>query len=188
MFKSLFAPRFRGCSSLPDHVCSKNDTFASYFWLPFSFRALNKLTVWGTCCERRLKETTPPFLAFCAIKAYWLGNQWGERLLTLIRDYLVFQKVGAAYSPTLECLTFQVQLSQRRLATLHNIYAAPIGSVGTTVSRDISSLSMDHLAFMGDDFNAHSPLWTQIDRAEMRGRQVEYRLIARPACRIGHLF
>ncbi len=74
------------------------------------------------------KDTTSSFPGFCAIRADQPTNQRGGGLLTLIRDDLVFQKTGKEYSPPLERLTVQVQLSLRKWATIHNIYAAPIRS------------------------------------------------------------
>ncbi len=58
-----------------------------------------------------------------------LTREAGE-LLTFIRDDLVFQMTGQEYSPPLERPIVQVQLSRRKWATIHNIYAAPIRSAG----------------------------------------------------------
>ncbi len=69
----------------------------------------------------------------------------------------MFQKTGEENSPLLERLTVQVQLSRRKWATIHNIYAAPIRSAGITDTLDFARLQMGHLTFLGGDLNAHSP-------------------------------
>ncbi len=58
----------------------------------------------------------------------------------LIRDDLVFQKAGEDYSPPLERLPVQIQLS-------------------FTDTFDFARLQMGHLTFIGGDVNAHSHLW-----------------------------
>ncbi len=78
------------------------------------------------------KDIKPTFLGFCEIRADHPTNQRGGGLLTLIRDDLVFQKTGEEYSSPLERFRVQVQLSHRKWATIHKIYAAPIRSAGTT--------------------------------------------------------
>ncbi len=60
------------------------------------------------------KDTTPSFLGICVIRADLPTNQRGGGLLILIRDNLVFQKAGDAYSPPLQRLTVQAQLSRRK--------------------------------------------------------------------------
>ncbi len=104
------------------------------------------------------KDTTPSFPGVCAIRADRPTNQRGGGLLKLIRDDLVFQKTGEEYSPPQERLTVQVQLSRRKWATIHNIYAAPIRSADITHMLDFARLQIGHLIFLGDDLNAHSPL------------------------------
>ncbi len=126
------------------------------------------------------KDTTPSFPGFCAIRADRPTNQRGGGLLTLIRDDLVFQKAGEEYSPPLEPLTVQVQLSRRKWATIHNIYAAPIRSAGITDTLDIARLQMDHLTFLGGDLNAHSRLWDTNQSSDARGEQLEDWVIAHP--------
>ncbi len=70
----------------------------------------------------------------------------------------MFQKTGEEYSPPLERLTVQVQLSRPKWATIHNVYAAPIRSAGITDTLDLARLQMDHLIFLGGNLNTHSPL------------------------------
>ncbi len=104
------------------------------------------------------KDNTPSLPGFCVIRADRPTKQRGGGLLTLICDDLVFQKTGEEYNPPLERLTVQVQLSRRKWATIHNIYAAPIRSAGITATLDFAHLQMGHLTFLGGDLNAHSPL------------------------------
>ncbi len=66
----------------------------------------------------------------------------------------MFQKTGEEYSPSLKRLTAQVQLSCRKWATIHNIYAASIRSAGITDTLDFARLQMGHLTFLGADLNA----------------------------------
>ncbi len=127
------------------------------------------------------KDTTPSFPGFCAIRAYRPTNQRGGGLLTLIRDDLVFQKIGEEYSPPLERLTVQVQLSRRKWATIHNIYAATIRSAGITDRLDFARLQMGHLTFLGGDLNTHSPLWDTNQPSDARGEQLEDWIIAHSA-------
>ncbi len=127
------------------------------------------------------KDTTPSFPGFCAIRADRPTNERGGGLLTLIRDNLVFQKTGEEYSPPLECLTVQVQLSCRKWATIHNIYAAPIRSAGVTDTLDFARLQIGHLTFLGSDLNAHSRLWDTNQPSDARGEQLEDWVIAHSA-------
>ncbi len=67
----------------------------------------------------RLNDDTPPSVSvFCTLRVDRPTNQRGEELLILIRGDQVFQKIGEAYIPPLECLTVQVQLSCRKRATI----------------------------------------------------------------------
>ncbi len=106
-------------------------------------------------------------------------NQRGEGLLTLIRDDLVFQETGEEYSPPLERLTVQGQLSRRKWAAIHN--AAPIRSAGITGTLDFAHLQMGHLTFLGGDLNAHSPLWYINQLSDARGELLEDWVIAHSA-------
>ncbi len=100
-------------------------------------------------------------------------------LLTLIRDDLVLQKTGEEYSPhPLGRLTVQVQLTRRKWATIHNIYATPIRSAGITDKLDFARLQMGHLTFLGGGLNAHSPLWDTSQPSDKRGEQLEDWVIA----------
>ncbi len=119
------------------------------------------------------KDTTQSFPVFCAIRADQPTNQRGGGLLTLIRDDLVFQKTGEEYSPPLERLTIQVQLSRRKWATIHNIYAASIRSADIRDTLDFARLQMGHQTFLGGDLNAHSPLWDTNQPSDARGEKLE---------------
>ncbi len=83
----------------------------------------------------------------------------------------MFQNTGEDYSPPLEHLTVQVQLSRQKWATIHNIYAAPIRSTGITDTLDFSRLQIGHLTFPGGDLNAHSSLWDTNQPSDTRGEQ-----------------
>ncbi len=85
----------------------------------------------------------------------------------------MFQNTREEYSPQLERLAVQAQLSRRKWATIHNIYAAPIRSAGITDTLDFARLQMGHLAFLGGDLNAHSPLWDTNHPSTTRGEQLE---------------
>ncbi len=87
----------------------------------------------------------------------------------------MFQKTGEEYSSPLERLTVQVQLSRRKWATTHNIYAAPIRSAGITDRLDLARLQMGHLTFLGGDLNAHSPLCDT--KMENKNRKTETRVM-----------
>ncbi len=119
------------------------------------------------------EDTTPSVPGVCAIRADRPTTQRGAGLLTLIRDDLVFQKTGEEYNPALERLAVQVQLSHRKWATIHNIYAAPIRSAGITDTLDFARLQMGHLSFLGGDLNAHSPLCDTNQPSDAGGEQVE---------------
>ncbi len=128
------------------------------------------------------KYTTPSFPGFCAIRADRpINHERFGGLLTLIRDDLVLQKTGEEYSPPLERLTVQVQLSRRKWATIHNTYAAPIRSTGITDTLDFARLQMGHLTFLGGDLNAHSHLWDTNQPSDARGEQLEAWVIANSA-------
>ncbi len=115
------------------------------------------------------KETTPSFPGFCVIKADQPTNQRGGGLLTLTGNNLVFQRTREDYSPPLERITTQVQLSRRKCATIHS-YAAPIRSAGITDTLNFARLQMGHLTFLGGNLNVHSPLW---DTNQPSGARVE---------------
>ncbi len=100
-------------------------------------------------------------------------NQRGGGLLTLIGDYLVFQKADEDNNPPLERLTIQDQPSRRNWATIHNIYAAPIRSAGIMAMHAISQLQMVHLAFIGGNLNGRSSLWDTDQPSDTRGEELE---------------
>ncbi len=52
----------------------------------------------------------------------------------------MFQNTEEEYSLPLERLTVQVQLSRRKWATIHNMYAAPVRSAGITDTLDFARL------------------------------------------------
>ncbi len=85
----------------------------------------------------------------------------------------MFQKTGEEYSPPLERLTVQVQLSRRKWDTIHNISEAPIRSAGITDTLDFARLQLGHLTFLGGDLNANSPLWDTYQPSDARGEQLE---------------
>ncbi len=90
----------------------------------------------------------------------------------------MFQKTGEEYSPPLGRPAVQVQLSRRKWATIHNIYAAPIRSAAITDTLDFARLQMGHLTFLGGDLNAHCPLWDTNQPSDARGEQLEDWIIA----------
>ncbi len=81
----------------------------------------------------------------------------------------MFQNTGEDYSPPPERLAVQVQLSRRKWTAKHNIYAAPIQPAGITDTLDFAC----HLPFLGDDLNAHSPLWDINQPSDTRGEQLK---------------
>ncbi len=85
----------------------------------------------------------------------------------------MFQQTGEEYSPPLERLAVQVQLSRWKWAAIHYIYAAPIRSAGITDTLDLASLQVGHLTFLGGDLNAHSPLRDTYQPRDTSGERLE---------------
>ncbi len=101
------------------------------------------------------KDTTPSFSGICAIRADKPTNQRGGRIFISIRDYLVFQNIGETYSTPLERLTAQLQLSYRKLVTIHN--EAPFRAAGITDTLDFSRLQVGHPTVMDGGLTGRPP-------------------------------
>ncbi len=70
----------------------------------------------------------------------------------------------------------QIQLSRRRWATIHNLYAAHFNGQDTLV---LAPTGPGNLFLAGGDLNAHSPLWGEHQPEDQRGELVEDWLLER---------
>ncbi len=76
--------------------------------------------------------------------------------LTLFKGGIVFQRAAEHYIPPLERLTIQIQLSRRRLATIHNLYVAPVKGSTLPDSLALNNISVGPFTLAVGDLNAHS--------------------------------
>ncbi len=67
------------------------------------------------------KDASPPFPGYNSIRFGHPSTHRGGGLLTLVKEGIVFQPAAEDYSPPLERLTIQIQLSRRRWTTVHNL-------------------------------------------------------------------
>ncbi len=77
------------------------------------------------------------------------------------------------YSHPLERFTVQVQLSRRKCATIYAISVAPVRSAGKMDIPEFSRMQLRHMAFIGDNLNAHSPFWDTDQLSDPRSAQLE---------------
>ncbi len=63
------------------------------------------------------RDAFPPFQGYNSIRFDRLSTHRGGGLLTLVKKVIVFQRAAEDYSPPLERLTIQIQLSRRNFAT-----------------------------------------------------------------------
>ncbi len=78
----------------------------------------------------------------------------------------------------MEKQSVQIQLSRRRWARVHNLYATPIRGQGTLV---LSPTEPGNLFLAGGDLNAPSPLWVEHQPADQRSELIEDRLLPQNA-------
>ncbi len=88
----------------------------------------------------------------------------------MVKDGIEYQRIAEVYRLTMEKQSIQIQLSRLRLATFHNLYAAPIQGQDTLV---LVPTEPGNLFRAGGDLNAHSPLWDDHQPADQRGELVE---------------
>ncbi len=123
------------------------------------------------------KGQTPDFPGFSAIRQDRPASHRGGGLLTLVKEGIVYQRIAEVYQPLMENQSIQIQLSRRRWATIHSLYAAPIRGQDTLV---LAPTEPGNLFLTGGDPNAHSPLWDEHQPADQRGE-----LEGRPAIEKG---
>ncbi len=73
----------------------------------------------------------------------------------LVKEGIVYQKIAEVYQPPMKKQSFQIQLSRRRWAIIHNFFAAPIRAHDTLT---LAPTEQGKLFLAGSDLNGHSPL------------------------------
>ncbi len=68
-----------------------------------------------------------------------------------MKEGIEYQRIAEVYQPLMEKQSIQIQLSRRRWATIHNLYAAPIRGQDTLV---LASSEPGNLFLAGGDLNA----------------------------------
>ncbi len=101
------------------------------------------------------KDPTLAFPSFSAIRHDHPASYPGGGLLALVKEGIVYQRIAEVYQPPMEKQSIQIQLSSRRWATFHNLYAAPIRGQDTLA---LAPTEPGNLFLAGGDLNAHSPL------------------------------
>ncbi len=124
------------------------------------------------------KDPTTVFPGFSAIRQDRPSSHRGGGLLTLVKEGIVYQRIAEDYQQLLEKQSIQIQLSRRRWATIHNLYAARI--CGQAILAQATT-EPENLFLAGDDHNAHSPLWDEHQPADQRGEFVEDWLLCQNA-------
>ncbi len=124
------------------------------------------------------KDASPSFPGFNLIRLDRPSTHRGGGLLTLVKEGIVFQRAAEDYSPPLERLTIQIQLSRRRWPTIHNLYVAPIKGPTLPDSLALNNISVGPFTLAAGDLNAHSSLWDDHRPADQRGDTVEDWLIS----------
>ncbi len=97
------------------------------------------------------KVAFPPFAGFNSIRVDRPTTHRGEGLLTQVKEGVVFQCDAEHYSPPLERVTIETQLSRRRWAKIHNLYAAPVKGPASSDSRALNDICVVPFAFTTGD-------------------------------------
>ncbi len=164
-------------------------TAASYIGMQMAFppkysgrlaaESIDVCLIQGTKVDE--KDASPPFPGYNSTRLDRPSTHRGGGLLTLVKEGMVFQRAAEDYSPPLERLTIQIQLSRRRWATIHNRYVVPVKGPTLPDSLALNNISVGPLTLAAGDLNVHSSLWDEHQPADQRGETVENWLISRLA-------
>ncbi len=127
------------------------------------------------------KDASLPFPGYNSIRVDRTSTHRGGGLPTLVKEGIAFHCAADDYSPPLERLTIQIQLSRRRWATIHSLYVTPVKGPILPDSLALNNISVGPFTLAAGYLNAHSSLWGEHQPADERSETVEDWLISRHA-------
>ena len=101
------------------------------------------------------------------------GGRRGGGLLTYIKDIVAFEKGSMSSTRGTEVTSIRVRLTKSTWTTISNVYVPPHNTTGEAVAFIPDHIPTPSDAIITGDFNAHSPLWDEIQPADSRGEDIE---------------
>ena len=125
--------------------------------------------------ETKLKKGVldPKLEGYECIRADRKLKNAGGGLLILIKKTLVFEKLDAVAVEATESLSIKVRMDKRNWIYITNVYTPPCNSVGQdAIILRTDSIPTFNSSLICGDFNAHHPLWDDIQPADDRGEEI----------------
>ena len=125
--------------------------------------------------ETKLKKGArdPKLEGYECIRADRKLKNAGGGLLILIKKTLVFEELDAVAIEATESLSIKVRMDKRNWIYITNVYTPPCNSVGQdAIILRTDSIPTFNSSLICGDFNAHHPLWDDIQPADDRGEEI----------------
>ncbi len=87
-----------------------------------------------------------------------------------MKEGIVYQRIAEVYQPPMKKQSFQIRLSRRWWATIHNFFAAPIRAQDSLA---LAPIEPGKRFLAGGDLNGNSLLWDEHQPTDQRGELVE---------------
>jgi len=116
-------------------------------------------------------DRTPTIPGFKPIREDRKGMRGGG-LIIYVRDSLVYEVVDKRSIKATEILTIRIRLGRNKWVTATNLYCPPVNSTGQEISLELSSIPKAASSIIFGDFNAHHPIWDEVQPEDERGTDV----------------
>ena len=122
----------------------------------------------------RKQDRTPIIKGYSAIRADRVGTKGGG-LITYVRMNISYEKINHYQKDGTETLTIRIKQSNRKWIQLTNFYCPPNNTLPGNPDKllRLDLLPTSKNAIIAGDFNAHSPIWDNVQKEDERGEILE---------------
>ena len=121
----------------------------------------------------RRETKTPRFQGYVSLRFDRPSQNGGGGLLTLLRESIIFERIGCSSRSGTEMQSLRVRLGRRSWVTINNIYCPPSRSHSSNPSSLIlAPIEVPPNSITVGDFNAHNPMWDPHQPKDQRGEEV----------------
>ena len=126
--------------------------------------------------ESKLRQGTPtPHIpGYVTYRSDRKVTKAGGGLLSFIKSSLIMDKVYEGLKEGTEVHTFRIRMSKNKWITISNVYCPPVNSKGQVISTNVCTQLISTLpsSLIAGDFNAHNPLWDDVQPPDERGEHL----------------
>ena len=116
-------------------------------------------------------DRTPPIVGYKPVREDRKATKGGG-LMIYVSDTLVYEIVDRRSTKATEVLTIRIRLSRNKWVTVTNLYCPPVNSTGQEISLELNSIPKSASSIIFGDFNAHHPIWDEVQPEDTRGIDV----------------